>query len=181
MTPLDWSKSWPQTPRRAPGVGCHLHAPSGLAGALYVPRRGQFARTAPTRAAALVNHADSQIFMGLQDRDWYQKALSEREKQRKIDETRSRFSVFSRKHLGAKIVSPTKTGFIPMMVFWCAVMGLLYMLMTHYLKPKPLVMSASGELIMPRARDGHFYARGEVNGKRVSFLVDTGCLLGHRQ
>jgi aspartyl protease family protein len=119
--------------------------------------------------------------MGLQDRDWYQKALSEREKQRKIDETRSRFSVFSRKHLGAKIVSPTKTGFIPMMVFWCAVMGLLYMLMTHYLKPKPLVMSASGELIMPRARDGHFYARGEVNGKRVSFLVDTGCLLGHRQ
>ncbi len=112
--------------------------------------------------------------MGLHDRDWYQKALSGREKQRKIDDTRSKFSVFSRKHLAAKTASPTKTGFIPMMIFWCAVMGLLYMLMTHYLKPKPLVVSASGDLIIPRARDGHFYASGEVNGKPVSFLVDTG-------
>lgn len=44
--------------------------------------------------------------------------------------------MFSRKHLGAKALSPTKTGLIPMMIFWCAVMGILYVLMTHYLKPK---------------------------------------------
>lgn len=112
--------------------------------------------------------------MGLQDRDWYQKALSEREKQRKIDDARAKFSMFSRKHLGAKTVSPTKTGFIPMMIFWCVVMGFLYMLMTHYLKPKPLVVSASGDVVIPRARDGHFYALGDVNGKPVNFLVDTG-------
>ena len=115
--------------------------------------------------------------MGLHDRDWYQKALTEQQKQRQIDQTRAKFTAFSRQHLGSTTVSPRKTGLIPMMIFWCAVMGLLYMLMTHYLKPKPLVVSASGDLIIPRARDGHFYARGEVNGKPVSFLVDTGASL----
>ena len=59
-------------------------------------------------------------------------------------------------------------------VFWMVVMGLLYVAMNHYLKPKPLVVSASGDLIIARARDGHFYARGEVNGRPVNFLVDTG-------
>lgn len=30
------------------------------------------------------------------------------------------------------------------------------------------------ELVLPAARDGHFYLDGEVNGARVRFLVDTG-------
>lgn len=65
--------------------------------------------------------------MGVEDRDWYREAQREREKQRQIDETRSKFSDYSRQHLGAKAVSPTRTGLIPMMIFWCVVMGLLYM------------------------------------------------------
>lgn len=56
-------------------------------------------------------------------------------------------------------------------------MGLLYVAMNHYLKPKPLIVSASGDLVIPRARDGHFYASGSVNGKPVNFLVDTGASL----
>jgi hypothetical protein len=38
--------------------------------------------------------------MSLDDRDWYREAQREREKQRKIDETRNKFSMFSRRHLG---------------------------------------------------------------------------------
>ena len=57
--------------------------------------------------------------MGMQDRDWYRQAQREREKERKLEETRAKFSVFSRKHLGRNVTSPTKTGLIPMMVFWC--------------------------------------------------------------
>lgn len=32
----------------------------------------------------------------------------------------------------------------------------------------------SGELVIPRSRDGHFYVAGEVNHQPVRFLVDTG-------
>jgi aspartyl protease family protein len=32
----------------------------------------------------------------------------------------------------------------------------------------------SGELVLTRARDGHYYADGEINGKPVKFLLDTG-------
>jgi len=115
--------------------------------------------------------------MGMQDRDWYRETLREREKQRQIDETRAKFSVFSRKHLGAKAVSPTKTGLIPMMIFWCAVMGLLYMLMTNYLKPKQAQVLANGDLAINRSQDGHFYTTGTINGKEAKFMVDTGASL----
>lgn len=115
--------------------------------------------------------------MSLDDRDWYREAQREREMQRKIDETRATFSVFSRKHIGAKVVSPIKTGLIPMMIFWCAVMGLLYMLMTHYLKPKQAQVLANGDLVINRSQDGHFYTTGKVNGKEAKFMVDTGASL----
>ena len=32
----------------------------------------------------------------------------------------------------------------------------------------------SGELVIPRQRDGHFYVRGEINHQPVNFLIDTG-------
>jgi len=67
-----------------------------------------------------------------------------------------------------------KWGPFGIVVFWILVMGLLYVAMNHYLKPKPLVVTASGDLVIPRARDGHFYAAGAVNGRPVNFMVDTG-------
>lgn len=115
--------------------------------------------------------------MGLEDREWYRNALREREKQRQMNETRNSFSAFSRKHFGATAVSPTKTGLIPMMIFWCVVMGLLYLLMTHYLKPKQVRVLANGDLVIQRSRDGHFYTTGKVNGLDVKFMVDTGASL----
>jgi aspartyl protease family protein len=115
--------------------------------------------------------------MGLDDRDWYRDAQREREKQRQIDATRAKFSGFSRQHLRAKGVSPIKAGLIPMLVFWCVVMGLLFGLMTQYLRPKQAHVLSNGDLVLERARDGHFYTQGAVNGTEVRFLVDTGASL----
>ncbi len=70
-----------------------------------------------------------------------------------------------------------KWGPFAIIVFWAVVMGLLYLLMTHYLKPKPVTVTASGDLLIARSRDGHFYATGSVNGRPVRFLVDTGASL----
>lgn len=68
-------------------------------------------------------------------------------------------------------------GPLAILVFWLLVMGLLYAAMSHMLKPPALQVSATGELQIPRARDGHFYARGEIQGQPVTFLVDTGASL----
>lgn len=62
-------------------------------------------------------------------------------------------------------------------LFWVLIMGGLYLAMNHYLKPRQPEVSANGSLVIPRARDGHFYAQGMVNGQPVQFLVDTGASL----
>ena len=38
---------------------------------------------------------------------------------------------------------------------------------------RPLV-SAGGEVVLTRNRDGHYVADGEINGHPVTFMVDTG-------
>ena len=68
-------------------------------------------------------------------------------------------------------------GPLAILLFWLVVMGALYAVMRQVLKPPPLTVSVSGELVIPRARDGHFYAQGQVHGQPVTFLVDTGASL----
>ena len=111
--------------------------------------------------------------MGLEDRDWWREAQKERaEKENSFGGPRPV------KRLPSNGLSKgLKWGPFGIVVFWMVVMGLLYVTMNHYLKPKPLVVSASGDLVISRARDGHFYAPGAVTGKPVSFLVDTGASL----
>lgn len=111
--------------------------------------------------------------MGLEDREWWRQAQKERA--RRAQQASSARSPFQR--AGNGISGGLKWGPLAIVVFWLAVMGLLYLAMNHYLKPKAVVVSASGDLIIPRARDGHFYAEGLVNGRPVRFLVDTGATL----
>ncbi len=40
--------------------------------------------------------------------------------------------------------------------------------------PNRNVVSTAAELVLQRARDGHYYADGEINGRRVKFMLDTG-------
>jgi aspartyl protease family protein len=116
--------------------------------------------------------------MGIDDRDWYRDRQREREKQEQLDATRAKFSAFSRQNLNrTKPTSALKQGLLPMLVFWCVVMALLYGAMSHYLKPKQAQVQANGELVIARARDGHFYTPGTVNGTPVNFLIDTGATL----
>lgn len=125
----------------------------------------------------LNTNTDIRIFMGMQDRHWYREAQREREKKRQTDESRDKFSPFSRKSPDLKAGSAWKTGLIPMMIFWFLVMGVLYGLMTHYQKPKQAQVLANGDLVINRSQDGHFYTAGIINGKEVKFMVDTGASL----
>ena len=112
--------------------------------------------------------------MGMQDRDDVTDQQREREKQRQLDATRAKFAGFSAAHLNTKPASPLKSGFFPMIIFWCVVMGVLYLLMTHFLQPTQTQVLANGDLVIERSRDGHFYATGTVNGQAARFMVDTG-------
>lgn len=73
-----------------------------------------------------------------------------------------------------KTVSAFRTGLLPMLAFWFAVMGGLYLAMQHYLQPQRAQVLANGDLVIERSRDGHFYVPGKVNGVALVFLVDTG-------
>src|SRR5665811_2620529 len=111
--------------------------------------------------------------MSVEDRDWWKEAQKERARR----ESSIGVSGSGSSKSSSGLSKGLKWGPFGIVVFWMVVMGLLYVAMDHYLKPKPLVVTASGDLIIPRARDGHFYAAGAVNGKPVSFLVDTGASL----
>lgn len=65
-------------------------------------------------------------------------------------------------------------GHVGLVAFWLAAMGVLYVGMSYFMKPKALIVTASGDLKIPRARDGHFYVQGTVSGRPITFLVDTG-------
>ena len=96
--------------------------------------------------------------MGLEDRDWY----------RDLDKARTKPSGLT---TGLKLAP------LGIVLFWSVLMGALYLAFDQHLKPNPAVVSANGDLIITRARDGHFYAPGTVNGQAARFLVDTGASL----
>jgi aspartyl protease family protein len=60
------------------------------------------------------------------------------------------------------------------LAFWLLLGGGLYLAFQQYLQPKAVTVTAQGDLVIPRHRDGHFYVEGSVNGQAIRFLVDTG-------
>jgi aspartyl protease family protein len=110
--------------------------------------------------------------MGIQDRDWYREAQKERDSKTvrfgkaKIDYEK-RHPIVSRGNRWAPL---------GIVIFWLVIMGALYLGFKKYEQPKT-VISANGDVVINRARDGNFYVAGEVNGKPVKFLVDTGASL----
>lgn len=77
----------------------------------------------------------------------------------------------------AALARTLRYGPLGVVAFWTVIMGLLYGAMSYYLKPQPVTITAHGDLVIPKARDGHFYAPGTVNGRPVMFMVDTGATL----
>jgi hypothetical protein len=93
--------------------------------------------------------------MGIEDRDWYREV----QRGRRLKEERSERSKQFQTPDSTK--SNTKTFVI--LIFWLAVLAVLYFGASQYLKPKPITINATGDLVIPRNRDGHFYADGFVN------------------
>ncbi len=44
----------------------------------------------------------------------------------------------------------------------------------HDITPRQSFINETGQITLPRAYDGHFYARVMMNGKPIDFVVDTG-------
>lgn len=65
-----------------------------------------------------------------------------------------------------------------MLAFWLLIMAGLYLVFEQVEQRQKARLvpqiGASGELVIPRDRDGHFRVPGQVNGHPVLFLVDTG-------
>jgi aspartyl protease family protein len=61
--------------------------------------------------------------------------------------------------------------------FWALLTFGAYFAFNEFFKPVPQVITSSGDLVITRSRDGHFYADGAINGSPVRFLLDTGASL----
>lgn len=77
-----------------------------------------------------------------------------------------------------KLQQATRLGAFAIAAVWLAVAGVLYLVFDRMEQKrqaslKPYALS-SGDLVIPRQRDGHFHVEGEVNRQPVRFLVDTG-------
>ncbi len=66
-----------------------------------------------------------------------------------------------------------------LVVGWLLLFGVFYWAASAWLERernpnRDVTVSAAGEVILKRNRAGHYVADGEINGERVTFLVDTG-------
>lgn len=72
-------------------------------------------------------------------------------------------------------------GAFGVVAFWLVLMAALYGVFSYSENERQARFApytlASGELVIPRGRDGHFRVPGVVNGHPVEFLVDTGASL----
>jgi aspartyl protease family protein len=59
---------------------------------------------------------------------------------------------------------------------WIAILAAGFWISQRVLAPPPLHVSARGqsEIVVPAARDGHYYLEGSINGVPLRFMVDSG-------
>ena len=60
---------------------------------------------------------------------------------------------------------------------WIVIVAGGYFAIKHISAPDPVVRYAkegAGEIVIPVARDGHYYLEGAINGQALTFLIDTG-------
>jgi aspartyl protease family protein len=79
------------------------------------------------------------------------------------------------KHTGfnfARFTAQLSMGWI--LLFWLLVMAALYGGLDYYMSARQSVIVSNGDVVIRKDTDGHYRARGKVNGQEVLFLVDTG-------
>lgn len=115
--------------------------------------------------------------MGVDDRDGWRNAQREREAE--VPSPPGRFGRAADRaradRADAHGIPPAlRWGPLAIVVFWLVVMAVVYGGIKLVMQPRQITITMAGEMTIPRARDGHFYAPGTVAGQPVVFLVDTG-------
>ena len=115
--------------------------------------------------------------MGVEDRDWWKDAQRKRDGADAPRPTRfgravDRSAVPAAAEQG--ITPGLKWGPLAIVVFWLVIMAAVYGGIKLVMQPRQITVSMAGDMTIPRARDGHFYAPGTIGGQPVVFLVDTG-------
>ena len=68
-------------------------------------------------------------------------------------------------------------GYISVLIIWITIFATAYFYFDTRLEPRVSIAKSdleSGEVVISRSWDGHYYVPGSINGYRVKFLVDTG-------
>lgn len=60
------------------------------------------------------------------------------------------------------------------LLLWLGLGALCFALVTWAKAPKVVTDGGRIEVVVPVARDGHFYIDGLLNGKKIRFMIDTG-------
>lgn len=81
------------------------------------------------------------------------------------------YFIHNRQDMGRTLKQAAAWGFI--FLGTIAVIG-LWDDIRSTVRPMQMIDTDTGQVELPRARDGHYYATLQVNGAPVSFLVDTG-------
>lgn len=66
---------------------------------------------------------------------------------------------------------------IRVLIIWIIIFSAIYLYFNTKLEPRITVAKqslVSGEVIIPRSWDGHYYIQGSINSYPVIFMVDTG-------
>lgn len=67
------------------------------------------------------------------------------------------------------------------LVVWLAISAVIYFAVDSYQKPVVATLKdvdgATGEIVIPRSRDGHYYVEGTINNHPIVFMIDTGASL----
>jgi aspartyl protease family protein len=77
-------------------------------------------------------------------------------------------------------MNPFRRGGVLMLTIgWLAIIGMVWWAVAEWesreANPnRALTVGPGGEVVLQRNRAGHFLADGEVNGRKVTFLLDTG-------
>lgn len=67
--------------------------------------------------------------------------------------------------------------FIHVLIIWIAIFTAVYLYFNTQLELRISIAKqglVSGEVIIPRSWDGHYYIQGSINGHSIIFMVDTG-------
>lgn len=115
--------------------------------------------------------------MGIYDRDWYQKhgrksaySLPDAIKDEGTSRLRNRLAHYSKRNFRSEGWQYTVSN----VLMWLAMLSLISAFFFWREAPFASISGDTLEIVVPRAPDGHYHIDGQINGKNVRFLIDTG-------